>query len=219
MAKQDTYFFRGEGDQWFLRNKDALGSARLDPPLYLVEQYGLRPKTVLEIGCSNGFRLDALNKQFGSQAVGVEPSLQAIADGRKKYKKVRFVRGVASKVPLKEQFDLVIVNYVLHWVSREEFFRALAEIDRLVRPGGHLIIGDFGPDYPTRKPYHHAKKGSMYTWKVDYERIFVNTALYRTVSRITFDHTTQKLQPFISGAERGTCMLLEKTPEGFFAVE
>src|ERR1700712_3304564 len=60
LMKQSDTFLRTEGDGFFRRN--AAGLARLerngddDPVLKAIESLALRPKRVLEIGCSNGWR-------------------------------------------------------------------------------------------------------------------------------------------------------------------
>ena len=85
----------------------------------------------LDIGAGTGDFL-VVAKNDGWQTTGIEPSAKAVADGNKRYKKIKMIRGVATDLPLKGKFDLVIVNFVLHWIPREKFFLALAEIDRMV---------------------------------------------------------------------------------------
>lgn len=214
---QDDIFFKGEGDRWFVRNRDALyENARPDAPLTLLELYDLKPKKVLEVGASNGWRLALIAEKYGAKCIGIEPSAKAVADGNKKFKRIRMKRGRASSITLKEQFDLVIVNFVLHWVSRKELLKAIAEIDRCVKDGGHVIVGDFSPDHPSRVPYHHLPDKKVFTYKQDYAAIFTATALYGSVASLTFGHDDHALKSDVPGKDRGIATLLRKSLTDYY---
>src|SRR4051794_39891209 len=117
MLSQDEVFATSEADRYFDRNKAALRAAdwSADLPLRLIELYQLHPQSVLEIGAANGFRLAAIVERCGARAVAVEPSALAIEDGKARFPQVEFLRATACEIPLQGQFDLVIVNFVLHW--------------------------------------------------------------------------------------------------------
>ena len=181
----------------------------------LLEAYHVAPKRILEIGCSNGWRLDLLRKRYGATCVGVEPSLAAIRDGRKRYPQVKIHRGVASALPLKGAFDLVLVPFVLHWVARERLLQSISEIDRVLSDNGLLLISDFAPDFPTRVHYHHLAHDEVYTFKLDYAQIFSSTAMYATVGRLAFDHDEHRLGVDVSGPKRGVSTLLRKSYKDF----
>lgn len=219
MADQDNIFFKSEGEEWFKRNRGSFHMSDVqDRPLFLIEQYGLKPKKVLEIGCSNGWRLGVIRERYGSECLGVDPSVTAIADGKKKFPHVKFKRGLASALPIKEAFDLVIINYVLHWVSREHLYQTIAEIDRAVADGGFLIVGDFSPNGPTMKPYHHLPKGKAHTYKLDYAKLFTASALYHLVAKVTYEHATRNLSAVASGDDRSECNLLRKSFADYYAM-
>ena len=210
---QDKIFFAKEGDSWFRRNKDDLGKMdeKHDPVVSLIDMYGIKPKRVMEVGASNGWRLELLRKRYGSSCVGVEPSQEAITDAKKRFPEVTIERGLASEIPSKEKFDLVVVNFVLHWVPREELLRSIAEIDRVVAEGGFLIVGDFLPDHPAMTNYHHLPGENVFTFKLDYANIFTATELYRTVARVTLDHDHHRFDPNTKDAERAAVTLLRKS--------
>jgi ubiquinone/menaquinone biosynthesis C-methylase UbiE len=210
-------FFKKEGDNWFDRNRKSLyANAYPDVALRTIDMYGLKPKKVLEVGASNGWRLALIADKFGSKCVGVEPSAKAVKDGNKNFSKIHMVRGVASDIPLKEKFDLVIVNLMLTWVSRDEIFKAFAEIDRMVADGGHLIVGDFLPDYPMMVEYHHKPNQEIYTYKLDYAEAFTSLATYRSISRITFEHTVNDLTSNVPMEHRCVTSLLKKSLKGYY---
>ena len=215
MADQDQIFLKKEGDGWFKRNLSALGNS-FDIPLYLIEQYNLKPKKVLEIGCSNGWRLAKIGDKYGAECFGVEPSLKAIEDGRRKYPKIKFKRGLASLLPFKEKFDLVVINFVLHWVDRGSLLKAIAEIDRVLSKNSFLIIGDFLPDYPIRNRYHHLLKQKVYTYKQDYAEIFISSRLYELVAKITFNHSNKAGFSLAKSQDQCAGCLLRKMPDRLY---
>ena len=55
-----------EGDNYFERNKNKLVCSDDDPIIQAIAQLELIPKNILEIGCSNGWRLNLLNKIYKS---------------------------------------------------------------------------------------------------------------------------------------------------------
>jgi len=70
---------------------------------------------IVELGCSNGWRLNNFYKKFnGVNCFGVDASIKAIENGKKRYPHITFFHGLLSQIPLEEEFDLVIVSFVLH---------------------------------------------------------------------------------------------------------
>jgi SAM-dependent methyltransferase len=219
---QERLFLSGEGDAYFQRNRNALHAVNPwtnDPGLRLLRQSGIHPHRVLDIGCSNGWRCAAIRERFGCAGVGVDPSLKAIRVGRKQFPDIRFRRGTLDSLPIAagETYDLVIVHYVLHWVSRPALLKALAEIDRTIAEGGYIVLADFLPDRPTRVTYHHLPKGQVYTYKLDYAQVFLATGLYRMVRRCVFDHYTHQPGHAIPERRRAVCTLLQKSNTAYYS--
>lgn len=209
---QDDIFRQTEGDSWFARNRAALGAfdASADLPLRLLELYNLRPQSVIEIGAANGVRLAAIERWSGARCVALEPSADAICDGKASFPALTFIRGSAGAVPVKESFDLVIVNFVLHWIDRVSLLRSVGEIDRLVKDGGFLIIGDFQPANFIRARYHHLTDSEVYTYKQDYPALFRSAGLYHPVAMLSADHSTKALDPRAVEHDRIGATLLRK---------
>lgn len=221
MPSQETIFLQGEGDAWFRRNHCALDPAQreaTDYPLALLHAYHLRPQRVLEVGCSNGWRLHALQQRYGCACVGVEPSAEALAAGRSQFPAIEFRSGMAASLPCPpgETFDVVIVYFILHWVDRQALLTSLAEIDRVVADGGYVLLGDFLPDAPQRNRYAHRSDVEVYTYKLDYAAILESSALYTNVARLTFDHDHHKYAGAVGAATRGVCQLLRKSTSEFY---
>ena len=194
---QEDVFVEGEADRWFERNARAMTLKHRRPSADLVihafEQAELEaPRAVLDVGASNGWRLQYFHDRFGSECHALEPSGRAIADGLERFSYVRFHQGVLQRIPIAEdhRFDLVLCSFVLHWVGRESLMRSCAEIDRMLCDGGVLILSDFCPASPTANPYHHLPDSGVLTYKQDYERAFLSTHLYADCYRRTAPHDT-----------------------------
>ena len=217
-SNQHDVFVNSEGDRWFDRNRRALEAADLggDLPLRLLETYGVRPRSVVEIGASNGFRVEEIRRRYGSRAVAVEPSALAVEDGRTKYPEVEFVQADASHIPIDDSFDLVIVHFVFHWIDRNYLFQTFAEVDRLLSDGGLLVIGDFLPSGPRKVPYHHLPEQAVFTFKQDYALPFLASGLYSLVAMLSADHATKRLSPDVADHDRVGVWLLRKSVSGLY---
>jgi SAM-dependent methyltransferase len=177
--------------------------------------------TVVDVGASNGWRPAAIQEAAGATVIAVEPSLEAIQDGRARYPRVRFAQGVAGDLPLpSNSADLVLVSYVLHWLDRSRLLAAVAEIDRILRDGGHLLLCDFLPEVPTRVPYHHRPEAGAWTYKQDYAQPFLAGGLYAEVERVVIDHRSgQSAEPGLDPKERGFISLLRKDLQAPYVVD
>ena len=209
---QDEIFAVSEGNQWFERNRRALARfvAEVDIPVRLVQLYQLGPGSILEIGAANGYRVASIAESVGARAVAVEVSSEAIRDGQARFPGVRFVQATACYVPLQELFDLIIVNFVFHWIDRVNLLRAVAETDRLLADRGYLIIGDFHPVNLTKVEYHHLPEQQVYTYKQDYAATFLASGLYHAVCLLTGDHASGDLAGNVAENHRIGTWLLRK---------
>lgn len=217
---QDTHFLQGEGDAWFRRNRDYMLAQSddwisHDVPLRMLRARPVPMEAVLELGCSFGRRLDMLTRMGAQRCVGTDASAAAISEGASLYPGLDLRHALITE-PVGETFDLVIVNFVLHWVGRASLSRAIAAIDCAVKPGGHLILGDFLPDRPIRRDYAH--KPGLFTYKQDYAACFTALGLYGEIERRIFDHDDpahpEVAPDAIDPQRRGACVLLRKSEEG-----
>lgn len=215
---QDKVFSDFEGDRWFECNRRTLNAfdASADLPLKLIGLYGFTPERVLEIGAANGFRLAAIHQSTGAEVVAVEPSAQAVLNGKASFPFITFIRATASAVPLRESFDLVIVNLVFHWIDRQSLLRAVAEVDRLVREGGYLLLGDFYPANQLQVRHHPLKNRELYIYKQNYAATFLASGLYHPVSLVTAEDSTNELKCRVGEHERIGVWLLRKDSCGHY---
>lgn len=214
--QQDEVFRSGEGDAWFRRNAASLdahaGHDWILATLACLEGRE-RIRSACEVGCASAWRLARLPEAIPgiTRRAGFDLSEDAVRHGRARDPALDLRFGAASEPPFDEQFDLVIVSFVLHWIDRSLLTKSLAAIDGLVAPGGFLAVADFLPDTPCRRRYHHRDDVALYTYKQDYAAAFTASNLYREVSRVTFHHgdTQGHLQAADDG-DRAACVLLHK---------
>jgi len=94
---------------------------------------------VLDIGCGSSVIIQSLNN-----AVGMDVSMGKLRFLRRRG--IELVRGSAFALPfVDETFDCVISSQVIEHIPYDEVL--YREIDRVLKPGGQLIIGT--PDYAT----------------------------------------------------------------------
>ena len=227
MTTQTTVFHDGEGDAWFARNRDTLLSTKgPDWVEFLVSRLKGREMiaSVCDVGCANGWRLKRLQPLLSPAArlCGIDVSAAAIADGRSRFADLMLSQGTICEIPMNGQFDLVVASFVLHWVDRSQIVRAISEIDRILVWGGHLLVADFLPDRPSKRPYHHLPERDVWTYKQDYAQAFGGLGFYREVARVTFAHgqglaSTQETLGIesVASCDRCACVLLQKTSEGY----
>jgi len=110
-------------------------------------QVHLSGKRVLEVSCGHGGGASYVMRTFHPTAyTGLDLNPAAIAFCRRKHHLdgLDFVRGHAEDLPFADQsFDAVInIEASLHY---RRFPRFLAEVARVLRPGGHFLYADFRP--------------------------------------------------------------------------
>jgi SAM-dependent methyltransferase len=101
---------------------------------WLVQRTGIGPgSTVLDVGAGTG-KLTRLLVPTGARVVAVEP----IAEMRALIEGAEAVDGTAEELPFGDcTADVVTVAQAFHWFDLE---RALPELHRVLRPGGHLAL-------------------------------------------------------------------------------
>ena len=192
--KQKDAFLNYEANNYFNRNKDVEYIAEHDIALKVLKEYQAHPKHVLEIGCSYGYRLDAISRIFqDAKTIGIEPSSEAIRRGRALFPGVNFIEGTADDLsPIETaSCDIVIIGFVLYVVDREILFKVISEADRVLADGGILMIIDFFSEKPARNPYQHIQDTQGYAFKQNYDDVFVSSKLYHLLDKRSLNHISK----------------------------
>lgn len=96
---------------------------------------------ILDIAAGTGTSSAALAKN-GSEVVAADFSAGMIEVGRQKHPNIEFVQADAMKLPFKaNEFDVVTISFGLRNIENPK--KALAEMYRVLKPGGRLVICEF----------------------------------------------------------------------------
>lgn len=103
-------------------------------------------KTLLDVGCGDGELASDLARR-GAIVTGLDTDAAMISAARRRSEsertQLRLVEGQAEYLPFdNESFDNVVAVTVLCFVRDAE--RAIAEMARVLKPGGRLVIGELG---------------------------------------------------------------------------
>lgn len=180
---QTMTFLATEADAWFLRNRDKMATREAiknDLLLKLIQDKGLRPKCVLEVGCANGWRLEELRKRYGCICTGIEPSTLAQRDAADRYPDIDVRAGMAHHLNFTDgSFDLIIYGFCLYLADPTRLFEIAAEGDRVLKESSHIALLDFHSPEPCSVVYKHAPHlrsykmtySSLWLWHPGYDLI------------------------------------------------
>jgi ubiquinone/menaquinone biosynthesis C-methylase UbiE len=105
---------------------------------------------VLDLGCGTGtLALMAKRSQPGAVVSGLDADPEMLAPARRKAAEaglgISFDEGLATALPYPDDFfDRVLSSLFFHHLVLEEKRRTVAELARVLRPGGELHVADFG---------------------------------------------------------------------------
>jgi ubiquinone/menaquinone biosynthesis C-methylase UbiE len=132
----DTFLFRGKLRQLRLRTAN-LASIQAG-------------EQVLDVGCGTGTLALEVQQRVGAtgRVVGIDPGPQQIARARSKAARrnlpIDFQIGVIEHLAFPDQtFDVVLSTLMMHHLPDDLKRQGLAEIARVLKPGGRLVIADF----------------------------------------------------------------------------
>ncbi len=110
----------------------------------------LKPgEKILDVGCGTGGVTIPAKERIGQtgSAAGIDPSPEMIAVARRKAGKlgleIDFRIGVIESLPYaNESFDVVTSSLMMHHLPFEVQQKGLAEVFRVLKPGGRILIAD-----------------------------------------------------------------------------
>jgi ubiquinone/menaquinone biosynthesis C-methylase UbiE len=117
-----------------------------------------RSATVLDVGCGSGGDLFELFRLGYSpeNTVGIDILPERIAEARRLHPNVRFVDGDASHMEFPDgSFDLVFESTMFATLPDDRLSAAIgAEMVRVCRPGGYLVLVDWRTPKPGDRTYN-----------------------------------------------------------------
>lgn len=192
MHSQKKIFLTSEGDQWHLRNNCQRKRESIWEILY--KRLGALPlpegkKNILEIGCSDGSRLNNLYMATDSECFGIDPSQKAISTGREKFPALHLKIGTADVLQFPDaMFHFVIFGFCLYLCDRNDLFLIAKEADRVLKRGGYIVIIDFFSHFCYMNTYSHCD--GIYSYKMDYSKMFLWHPDYCLVDTYAANHTS-----------------------------
>lgn len=150
----DTFFFHGKLRELRQRTADI---ADIHPG-----------EKVLDVGCGTGTLAMEVEPRVGrtGQVFGIDPGVQQIAHARNKAarrnRQIEFQIGVIERLDFPDQsFNVVLSTIMMHHLSDKLKQEGLAEIFRVLKPGGRLVIADFKrPEERATQPVRFGAGGS-----------------------------------------------------------
>jgi ubiquinone/menaquinone biosynthesis C-methylase UbiE len=108
-------------------------------------------EAVLDIGCGTGTLAIAAKRHVGPRGTvyGIDASPEMLARADKKARKasveVVLSNAIAQALPFPDaQFDAVLSTVMLHHLPRKARAQCAAEIRRVLRPSGRVLVVEFG---------------------------------------------------------------------------
>jgi demethylmenaquinone methyltransferase/2-methoxy-6-polyprenyl-1,4-benzoquinol methylase len=96
---------------------------------------------ILDVAAGTGTSSAALARS-GAHVVALDFSPGMIEEGRRRQPKIEFIEGDAEKLPFgDDEFDAVTISFGLRNVEHPKV--ALAEMYRVLKPGGRLVLCEF----------------------------------------------------------------------------
>jgi ubiquinone/menaquinone biosynthesis C-methylase UbiE len=125
-----------------------------------IELAALQPgERVLDVGCGTGAVTLPAKQQVGAggYVAGIDPAPEMIDVARQKAQRmgleIDFRTGVIEALPFPDaSFDVVTASLMMHHLPAPLRVTGLAEIYRVLKPGGRLLIADLSSD-PSRRQH------------------------------------------------------------------
>jgi ubiquinone/menaquinone biosynthesis C-methylase UbiE len=115
-----------------------------------IDQALIKPgDSVLDVGCGTGeITLPAKTRAKNGNVYGIDPAPEMITVARKKAARkgleIDFRVAVIESLPFPDaSMDVVTSSLMMHHLPEDLKARGLAEIYRVLKPGGRLLIADF----------------------------------------------------------------------------
>jgi ubiquinone/menaquinone biosynthesis C-methylase UbiE len=107
---------------------------------------GAAPKRILDLGCGYGKTTFSLKRRWPeAEVIGLDPSLPCLRLARRlatdRGLAIDWRQGIGERLPFEDRsLDLITVTMVLHEAPPEAIRIMLAEIRRVLKPGGRLAM-------------------------------------------------------------------------------
>jgi ubiquinone/menaquinone biosynthesis C-methylase UbiE len=131
-----------------------------------------------------------------------------------KHDAVTLVQGTGDSLPFAEaSFDVVNFAFCLYLFDRNTLLKSLAEADRVLKPGGYMVITDFDPGTQRKRAYSHFP--GLFSYKQNYGDLYTSTGVYYLVGKKSFSHHSPVFNT--DANERVSTQMLYKEKDAFIS--
>ena len=96
---------------------------------------------LVDVGCGTGITVEFLRGTYGLNAIGIDPSAPILERGRQRNPDLPLLEGSGEQLPFSAgTMDGIVVECALSVMADKQ--KALAECNRILVPGGRLIVTD-----------------------------------------------------------------------------
>lgn len=192
---------------------------------------------VLDVAAGPGY-VAAAAAERGAEATGIDFAEAAVTVAREQYPDIEFHTGSAEELPFPNvQFDVVLMNFGLLHLARPE--RALAEAQRVLRPGGRIAFsvwadpqacigfkiildaiaehGNMDVPLPDGPPFFRFSDAAE-SKRVLVEAGFHNPEVAVIDAKWAMPHADMLYETFLHGAVRTGALLQAQSPEAQAAI-
>ena len=139
-------------------------------------------KSFLEIGCSTGFVLEKIRKEYKSDCYGVDSSLKAINEGRKIFRKIHLKNAFSDNFFFKRKFDFIILGFFLFLVPPRNIFYIFSNIMSHLKDGGYIVVYDFYNNGKfKKKKYKHSNK--VFCYRYDFKKVLLSLPCFKLIEK------------------------------------
>ncbi|MFC0525474.1 class I SAM-dependent methyltransferase [Pontibacillus salicampi] len=146
--------------------------------------------TIADIGCGGGIYTRAMLEMGAGHVFAIDAS-HTMLDGARSFlsdhKKVTFLEGEASTIPLEaEVANVVLERALIHHLQRSELRENVKELYRILQPGGFVLIQDRTLEDCFLPPDKEHVRGHFFT-------LFPELRKYEQVRRYNSDYVIRQL--------------------------
>ncbi len=122
--------------------------------------------SVLDIGSGTGFYIDCWQELGARQITGLDITSVAVERLAQRYPAHAFhelnIAAPDAPAQINAQFDAIsLIDVIYHIVNEDDFHRALANIQALLKPGGVFIFCDFMLHAPPLREQAHVRQRTL----------------------------------------------------------
>jgi malonyl-CoA O-methyltransferase len=115
----------------------------------------LRGRRIVDAGCGTGRWLSRLTGRDAKELLGIDSSPEMLDRATARHTGAKLLLGSCERLPLRNAIaDVVLSSFVIGYL--DSLPRFAAELRRIVRPGGLLLISDLHPVTAVRKGWQRS---------------------------------------------------------------